>query len=813
MTDLRFGGLLDPTTKEATSSPAVIGSSDLTTHGVIVGMTGSGKTGLGIVLIEECLSAGVPTLLIDPKGDLTNLCLTFPALAATDFEPWVNSSDVTKSGVSTAEFAAQQATTWRDGLAQWGIPPERIAQLRSTVEFEVYTPGSAAGRQLNIVGSLQAPGPDADPEDAADEIESYVSSLLAMVGIDADPLSSREHVLLSSLIQNSWNQGRDLDLATLLGEVQQPPMRKLGVLELDQFFPPADRMAFAIRLNNLLASPGFASWMTGEPVDIQSMLRTADGRPRCAIVTTAHLSDEQRQSVTALILSKFVTWTRRQGGSSDLRALLYMDEVAGYLPPTANPPSKKPIMLLLKQARAFGVGVVLSTQNPVDVDYKALSNAGTWLIGRLQTEQDKARLIDGLKSAAGSVDIAAVGATISSLGKRQFMLKRVGADQPTLTTTRWAMSYLRGPLMRSEITRLVETGLVADRDLPAAVVPAPTASGRVSSADASPSAAPPEPASAPLAGASMAVPAPSVGDDESPVAPTLAEGVAVSYLDPAAPWAATIGARPGRHVQPAIVARVLLRFDDTKASLVHDEEYEAVLFPVSPLPNPADFVAVDYDDRDLNDEPPGPVVYGLTKAEVGKKTWWTTLSRALADHLVRTQTVEVLTNPQLKMYSRVGETLEQFIVRCTDAADDKADAAIAALEKKYDTKLRALRTRAQTAASASNQAAAIHEAEHGTTAQVTTLLGGLFGGRRSRSSITTEIRRTSASQARVNAAQEKATAAEQAIVDIEAELATEVAEIDATWAALASQVESLSIPLEKTDIAVTDLRLVWVPVA
>jgi hypothetical protein len=484
-----------------------------------------------------------------------------------------------------------------------------------------------------------------------------------------------------------------------------------------------------------------------------------------------------------------------------------MDEVAGYLPPTANPPSKKPIMLLLKQARAFGVGVVLSTQNPVDVDYKALSNAGTWLIGRLQTEQDKARLIDGLKNAAGSVDISAVSETISGLGKRQFMLKKVGSDQPSLTTTRWAMSYLRGPLMRSEITRLGESGLVATREAPAApgvpVAPTPTTAAPTAAA----------PSAAPVAAVPSSSPAPALGDDETPVAPTVAAGIPMSYLDPAAGWAATIGAVSGVHVRPAVVARVMLRFDDTKADLLHDEEYEAVLFPVSPLPNGADFVAVDYDDRDLLDEPPGPLAYGLTKAEIGKKTWWTTLAKTLTDHLVRTQTVEVLTNPELKAFSRVGETAEQFRVRCTDIADDKADVAIAALQKKYETKLRALRTRAQTAASASSQAAARHEAEHGTTVQVTTLLGGLFGGRRSRSSITTEMKRSSASEVRVQAAYDKATAAEQAIADVEAELAAEVAEIDATWAAAAGNVQTLAIPLERTDIAVTDLRLVWIPVA
>ena len=805
MADLSIGGPLDPTTKERAEGTTVIGSSDLTTHGVIVGMTGSGKTGLGVVLIEECLSAGIPTLLIDPKGDLTNLCLTFPALAPSDFEPWVNESDVSKSGVSTAEYAAQQATTWKDGLAGWGVAPERIAALRQTIDFCVYTPGSAAGRQLNLVGSLNAPKEGADPEDVADEIESYVTSLLGMMGITADPLSSKEHVLLSTLIANSWNQGRDLDLGTLLAQVQQPPMRKLGVLELDQFYPAKEREAFAIRMNSLLASPGFAAWMEGDPVDIEAMLRGADGKPRCAIITTSHLSDEQRQSVTALVLAKFLTWTRRQGGSSDLRALLYMDEVAGYLPPTANPPTKKPMMTLLKQARAFGVGLVLSTQNPVDVDYKALSNAGTWLIGRLQTERDKARLVDGLKSASGNVDISALSDTISSLGKRQFVLKKAGSDTPSLTTTRWAMSYLRGPLMKGEIARLAETGLVVG----GGTAPAPAAPATPVDAPASVETATPIENATPIeTPASVS----NLADDETPVPPVIAPGIPVSYLDPAASWCAEVGAVPGTHVKPAVVARVILRFDDTKANLMHDEEYEAVLFPIEPLPNPASFIDVDYDDRDLKADPPGPLAYGLVKAEIGKKTWWTTLQKGLTDHLIRNRSVEILTNADLKVYSRIEETPEEFTARCQQVAGEKADAAIAALQKKYEVKMKSARAKFQTAATSSQEVQARHEAEHGTTAQVATMLGGIFGGRRSRTSIVTEAKRSATSQARVDAAYAKASDAQRAILDLESELQAEVAEIDAQWQATAGNITPLAIPLERSDVAVTDFRLVWIPV-
>src|SRR3954452_5851756 len=503
MADFLLGGQIDPVKHERTDALTTVPSGDFTTHGVIVGMTGSGKTGLGIVLVEDALAAGLPTLLIDPKSDLTNLCLTFPNLAAADFQPWVHEGDAAKAGQSVADFAAAQAKAWTDGLAGWGIGPDRIAALRQNVEFTIYTPGSNAGMGLNIVGSLQAPSDVSDAEVVGDEIEGFVSGLLSLIGIDADPLSSREHILLSNLILNEWTGGRGLDLPTLVGMVQQPPIRKLGVFELDQFFPPKDRTAFAIRLNGLLASPSFGAWMTGPPLDIASMLKTPDGKPRCAIVTTAHLGDEERQFVTTLVLSKLVTWMRKQSGTTDLRALLYMDEVAGYLPPTAMPPTKKPIMTLMKQARAFGVGVVLSTQNPVDVDYKALSNAGTWMIGRLQTDRDKQRLLDGMSAAAGGVDVAALGDVISGLGKRAFVLRRAGKDVPEVFTTRWAMSYLRGPLTREQIAVLMAPQHADATPAPAAATPFPP------------------PSSAPA-------PAPStITADETAVLPQVADGAMV----------------------------------------------------------------------------------------------------------------------------------------------------------------------------------------------------------------------------------------------------------------------------------------------
>ena len=423
---LYLGGEIDPKTGDRTGDPIHLEASDLTTHGVIVGMTGSGKTGLSVIMLEEALLQGIPTIIIDPKGDMGNLLLTFPELSGPEFEPWVNAADAERDGVSVAAHAESTAAMWKKGLDGWGIGPDRIAALREAADFTIYTPGSTSGVALDVIGDFSAPV-GASEEAMQDEVEGLVSSLLGLVEIEADPLSSREHILLSNLVYRAWSDGKNLDLATLLGQIQNPPMRKLGVMELDAFFPAKDRTGLAMKLNGLLASPSFASWANGEPLDIDAMLTNG---PRASIISIAHLSETERQFVVTLVLSKVVTWMRSQAGTPELRALIYMDEVFGYVPPTAMPPSKKPILTILKQARAFGVGLVLATQNPVDVDYKALSNAGTWMVGRLQTERDKARLLDGMASAGGGSDKKTLSELISGLDKRQFLLHQTRSDTP-----------------------------------------------------------------------------------------------------------------------------------------------------------------------------------------------------------------------------------------------------------------------------------------------------------------------------------------------------------------------------------------------
>src|SRR5262249_2280154 len=433
-----------------------------------------------------------------------------------------------------------------------------------TADFAIYTPGSEAGIPLNVVGSLQAPALSWDTEAEAlrDEIEGTVSSLLGLVGIEADPLSSREFVLLANLLETPWRAGQGIDLGTLIGQVQTPPFRKLGVFDLETFFPQKDRTALALKLNALVASPSFAAWGEGQPLDPATLLRTPDGRPRAAIVSLAHLSEEERQLVVTLVLSKLVTWMRGQPGTSDLRTLVYMDEVFGFVPPTAAPPAKKPILTILKQGRAFGVGMVLSTQNPVDLDYKAMANAGIWMVGRLQTENDKARVLEGLKSAAGGSDLTAIDAAIGGLEKRRFLLVSAKGNPPVLFATRWAMSYLRGPLTRDQIASLMR-----DAPRPAAAPP--------------PAAVPP-----PAAPADTAAPAPATAAipadaDATPGAPPIAPRVAGRYLAPAAPWGAQIGATSGGpRLQAFLAARIDVRFDDAGAGVDEQQEYESLYGPL-----------------------------------------------------------------------------------------------------------------------------------------------------------------------------------------------------------------------------------------
>jgi Helicase HerA, central domain len=792
--DLQLGFVLDPKTGKPGSERLTLESGDLTTHAAIVGMTGSGKTGLGVVLLEEALLAGIPCLVLDPKGDMGNLMLTFPDLSPASFRPWVNEDDARSEGLSLDDFAARTAVVWKEGLEASGIGSDRIAALRAAAEFVVYTPGSAAGVPLNVIGSLKAPSLswDSDAETLRDEIEGTVTSLLGLVGIEADPLASREHVLLANLIENAWRAGQDLDLATLIGWVQSPPVRKLGVFEVDTFFPPAERTELALRLNALVAAPSFAAWGEGQPLDPATLLRTPEGKPRCAIVYLAHLSDQERQFVVTLVLSKLVTWMRGQPGTSDLRTLAYMDEVFGFVPPTELPPAKKPILTILKQGRAFGVGMAVATQNPVDLDYKAMSNAGTWLVGRLQTERDKARVLEGLRSAAGSTDVRALDAAIGGLEKRQFLLVSAKRSTPVLFQTRWAMSYLRGPLTKEQIEQLTQEVPRAAVSLATPAVPEPAAEAP-----------------------------PGVADDATPVAPSVAPGVTVCYLDPAATWATQVGAVPGAtRLAAFLAARVSLRFDDSRAGVDESEEFEALY---GPLDGGLDLDAetiVDYDDRDFAGSPPQGAAYVVTQAPLDKVTFFTGAERDIEHRLAATRALELYRNRQLKLTSRPGETREQFAGRCDEAAQAEADREAAKLKDRLEAK----RDRLESALALAKRR--VEELEHSQRsyqaneliAGAGAVLGALLGGRRnarsiagSAGSLSTRHGMATRARERKETAEHRAQQAADDLVQLEQEILDEVAGIDEEWRAKAAEIEAISIRPEATDVQVVETRLVWVP--
>ena len=773
-------------------SPLFLEASDLTTHGVIVGMTGSGKTGLGIVMLEEALSSGVPTLIIDPKGDMGNLLLTFPNLLPTDFMPWISDSE---AGGDAAEAAVEKAALWKSGLERSDIEPSRIQALRDNAGFTIYTPGSSAGIPLNIIGNLDAPAAGTDDESMQDEIEGFASSLLGLVGIDADPLGSREHILLSNIILWSWSRGQGLDLGQLIGLVQQPPMRKLGVIDLDAFFPPADRVKLAMKLNGLAASPAFASWTEGQTLDVQRLLYGDDNKPQAAIMSLGHLSEEERQFVVTLLLSKMVTWMRAQPGTSDLRALIYMDEVFGYVPPNGAPPSKKPILTILKQARAFGVGLVLSTQNPVDIDYKALSNAGTWMIGRLQTERDKDRLLNGMGASDGSVDVAAIGKTISALEKRQFVLHSTRSTEPRVFGTRWAMSYLPGPLTRDQISQLTSS------EARAAATASTTA---VVAADST----------APLA------------DNESAVLPQIADNVHVRYLDPGVDYADQIGASAtGRRLQAGLAVRVELLFDDTKAKLKHEAEWEAIITPLSGPVDGDDAIIVDYDDRDLTRKAPKDAVYVLPDAKIKNKTYFRSAQTAIKDHVYRNEELELFFNPSLKLYSRVGEQRDEFERRCQQHADDLVDRDADKLRQVLAKKIDRINASIEKAEDRVREAQ--FDAESRKKDQRNNqildiaggLLGGLLGGRRRTRSIASSIRRSQSKGRMADKADQRLRTAENRYEELiedrdelERALADDLFEIQDEWEHKALDIESTVVGLEKTDIAIDDVALVWIPI-
>lgn len=785
-----LGRPYDAARGEAEPAPLLYDSRDLLTHAVCVGMTGSGKTGLLIGLLEEAAIDHIPALVIDPKGDLSNLLLTFPELRPADFAPWIDPDAAARAGMTPEAFAAKEAETWRNGLARWDQSGERIARLRDAADFAIYTPGSEAGLQISILSSLSAPPADviADGDLLRERIDTLVASLLALLGVESDPIQGREHILLASIFDAAWREGRGLDLASLIQQIQKPPMERVGVMDLESFYPAKERFGLAMSFNNLLGSPGFAAWLRGEPLDIDRLLYTASGKPRVAVFSISHLSDRERMFFVSLLLNQTLGWMRSKTGTTSLRALLAMDEVFGYMPPVAEPPSKRPLLTLLKQARAFGLGLVLATQNPVDLDYKGLANVGTWYLGRLQTERDKERLLDGLEGAGGGkLDRAALDKTLSGLGNRVFLLHNVHEDQPELFQTRWTLSYLRGPLTRPEIKRLMDPVKQAP---PAAPVTAQEATGV--------SAPPPATATAS---------SPAASDTMAPVLPP---DIPQSFLP--------VRSKPeGIVYEPYLFASASVHYQDAKRGLDHAEEV-ALLAPLTA--DGADWYAAEPADLgkdDLESEPvPGARFADLPGAAVKARSYdaW---RKALQECLYRTRKCELFRSDTIGEVSNPGESERDFRIRLAEAAREKRDEQVDALRKKYGVKIAQLQERKRRA----EQAKQVQEdqARQQTLSTVITagsaVLGMFFGRKRSSmSALGTAARaggRTLQERQDIERAGETVAAIDKQLADLNAELETEVDHLQDRFDPEAGELEVLGLKPKKTDIEIRSLTLAWAP--
>jgi hypothetical protein len=777
--------------KKAGEGLLLYDSKDLVTHAVCVGMTGSGKTGLCLSMLEEAALDGIPAILIDPKGDLPNLLLTFPDLRPDDFLPWVSEEEARKKGMSPDAFAAEQAGLWKKGLAEWGQSGERIRRLREAAEFAIYTPGSSAGLPVSILASFAAPAPAVrdDAEALQDRIGGTATSLLGLVGLEADPVKSRDHILLSSLMGWAWKRGEDLTLESLIRYVQEPPVSKIGVLDLETFYPAKERFALVMAINNLLAAPGFASWLEGEALDIDALLHTRGGKPRHCIFSIAHLNDAERMFFVSLLLTQVLGWMQSQKGTGSLRAILYMDEVFGFFPPVASPPSKAPLLRLIKQARAFGLGIVLATQNPADLDYKALANAGTWFLGRLQTERDKARVLEGLEGAAAAASVEfdkkAMEEALSGLGQRVFVMNNVHDDHPVVFETRWAMSYLRGPMTAPQIKALMD----------------PLRKG-------APRTAPRKPAVSPAAsGAGTAKEAPSVAPDVAqffaPTRSSAPSGASKVYL-------------------PHLVGVARVTFSDAKAKVDTAQEL-TFLTPITEEAIPvrwedaseAGFTAPELDKEA---EPGGQ--FGPLPPAAAKPRSYAAWEKDFATWVYASQRLTLWRSPALKQLSQPGESERDFRVRLQQVAREQRDRAGEALRAKYGPRIASLQERlrrAQQSVDRETDQAKQQKAQTAISFGATLL--GAFVGRRALGATTLGrattaargVSRSMKEQEDVGRAQDTVASLQQKLTELEEEFRAETAEFEAKLDPQAEELESLNLRPKKADISVQLVALAWAP--
>jgi hypothetical protein len=773
-----LGKRYDAGADKVTDDLVLYDAKDLTTHAVIIGMTGSGKTGLGIGILEEAALDNIPVIAIDPKGDLGNLMLTFPDLAPSDFRPWINTRSASDRGQTPDEYAGAQASLWKKGLADWGQDGKRIAKLREKTDISIYTPGSGAGQPVSVLRAFTAPGAAVmnDGDAYRERIQATATGILSLLGVDSDPLTSREHILISQILDHTWRQGGDLDIGSLIGAIQSPPISKIGVMDLESFYPSKDRFGLAMRLNSLLAAPGFNVWMEGTPLDAGKLFYTDGGKPRISIMSIAHLDDSERMFFVAMLLNELIAWMRAQQGTSSLRAILYMDEIFGYMPPTANPPTKRLLLTMLKQARAYGLGLVLATQNPVDLDYKGLSNTGTWFIGRLQTERDKARVMDGLEGAAhgGNFDRQRMEQTLAGLGKRRFLLHNVHEDEAVIFNTRWVMSYLAGPMTRDQIS-----ALMADRR-----------------------------EAAPQAAVAAQKPAEQGGDP-----PLLPPGISEV-------WFPATG--DDIHYYPRLVAAADIAFNNARYDI---SEQRQKTFTVEFDDGP---VAVDWENAeaiaagpdDLARQGDTDAQYAECPAAAMRAKQYAGWEKEFKRWLRQYEVIKLYRSQKYRLTSDPGETEGEFRVRLQQLANEKRDVAIAKLRKRYASKATTLENRLLRA-----QQAIERERQQSTKKKLdtavsfgTAILGAVLGRKRisstTASKMGTAIRsasgasKESADVKRAEQTAAKVTADLQALND---ELEKEVDALEAAYDAQEETLREIEIKAKAMDIHVPLIGLAWMP--
>ncbi len=754
-----LGKDLDRITMKPTDVLTLIKNKAFTTHAAIIGMTGSGKTGLGVGLIEEASLDNIPSIIIDPKGDMGNLCLIDSEFDPASFAPWVKDEAISKQR-DPLDYAKEIAASWKEGIKSFGQDKDRAAKFQAVAKT-IYTPGSSAGVSVNVMSSLDAPPIEisGDNDLFSMYLKTTVFSLLALLDIEADPVNSKEYILLSQIVSDSWMSNQNIGIETLISSIINPSFDKIGVLRLDDYYPADARFALASKFNALIASPHFQAWMQGEVLDIQKLLYDENGKAKVAIFNISHLNDSERMFFVSLLLNRYTAWMRLQSGTEILKTIFYMDEIFGFFPPSKNPPSKEPMLLLLKQARAFGIGMILSTQNPVDLDYKGLANIGTWFIGRLQTTQDIDKIIDGLSGQIGaSFNKDEIRSIISNLPKRSFFLKSIHLDDIRLFGTRWALSYLKGPLKREEIMSLMDS----QKTTPVKQKPIDTVM-------------------------------------HTTIEP-LDESIPQYFEQGIESFKPTIGAKAS-----------IYYYQQTKG--IDEKKEFFVNLPLDEKDSHLDWSNISKDNVDFSrfsTQTPSSASFAslpeIIKSDKGlKKT-----TASLIDWLYQNENMEILACKSLKLESKPNESRADFIVRVNDAIRVKKDEAISKLTAQFKVKEKSLSDKLNRA----NEQIEKEKIDSSGSIVSTgiAVLGALFSGSSSASKIGKVVSHGSKlfkDSSDVNRAKEKAELIQNEIKELEEELEKRADEIASLFVIENYEIESINIKPRKSDIDIILCAVVW----